>query len=122
MDLRTGKKPPLGHHRELRLYEYTKGDTDMTKGRRAKTIEDEALTLFLQERNAALLSLDEQQIRVYYEKHLKKPLSVDPLTFWEGVHKARTAIRNLPMEARIISKRWLIAHGYTPLDDGDIPV
>ena len=35
-------------------------------------------------------------------------------------HKMRTAVRTLPMEVRVSSKKWLIERGYTPHDDGDV--
>ena len=36
-------------------------------------------------------------------------------------HKMRTAIVTLPMQERILSKAWLHDHGYSSLDDGDVP-
>jgi hypothetical protein len=38
-----------------------------------------------------------------------------------AVHKARTALTKLEMRERTLSKRWLLAHGYRPEDDGDVP-
>jgi hypothetical protein len=37
-----------------------------------------------------------------------------------ALHKARTAAKNLPMFARVLSKQWLEERGYTSLDDGDV--
>jgi hypothetical protein len=36
-------------------------------------------------------------------------------------HQLRTACIGLPMEARSISKKWLLDHGYRSWDDGDVP-
>lgn len=36
------------------------------------------------------------------------------------LHKSRTAVRSLPMEARRLSKRWLLDRGFTSMDDGDV--
>ncbi len=77
---------------------------------------------FVAERDAALLSMDEQTIRAYFRKWNGDPGPVDPETFWRGIHKARTAARSLPMGARQESKRWLIAHGSAPMDDGEVPI
>jgi len=74
------------------------------------------------ERNAAMLSMDEQTIRAYYQKYNDMTAPTDMEVFWRMVHKARTAIRTLPMEERQRSKRWLLAHDSEPLDDGEVPV
>jgi hypothetical protein len=83
---------------------------------------DDQLREMLQERDAALLSLDERRLRAYFLKYNGKPAPSEPEVFWRAIHKARTACLSLPMEARIESKRWLIAHGSQPLDDGDVPI
>jgi hypothetical protein len=71
------------------------------------------------ERNAALLSLDEQKIRAYAKKYgARFPGSNDPVVFWGAVHKARTAIPSLPAEAKKESKQWLTKHGMSAWDDG----
>lgn len=44
-----------------------------------------------------------------------------PEVGWRAIHKARTAMTGLPMVERTLSKRWLIAHGSEPYDDGDVP-
>lgn len=36
------------------------------------------------------------------------------------MHKARTGSTSLPMELRRASKQWLLARGYSSLDDGDV--
>ncbi len=65
---------------------------------------------FTAERNAALLSLDEAQILAMCRRW-----EVDLGTgeaLWVGVHKARTAIPTLPLEARQESHRWLTERGF----------
>ena len=79
------------------------------------------LETFLRERDSALLSMDEQQIRAYFLKYNSDAGPSDPDVFWRGIHKARTAIKTLPMEERQKSKRWLLDHGSEPMDDGEIP-
>lgn len=76
---------------------------------------------FLKERNAALLSLDEAQIRAYSFK-CGAPLPSNPISFWAAVHKARTGIKTLPREARVLSHQWLKKHGFSTWDDGDLEV
>jgi len=73
-------------------------------------------------RDAALLSMDEQQIRAYYQEYNGATMPIDPDVFWLSVHKARTALRSLPLEARQLSKRWLLERGSKPLDNGEIPL
>jgi hypothetical protein len=77
---------------------------------------------FLADREAALLSMDEQQIRAYFRQYNGDAGPSDPEVFWRGIHKARTALQSLPMEARQESKRWLLAHGSEPMDDGEVPL
>jgi hypothetical protein len=74
------------------------------------------------ERDAAMLSMDEQTIRAYYRKYNGREAPTDMEVFWRMVHKARTAIRTFPMQERQRSKRWLLAHNSEPLDDGDVPI
>lgn len=76
----------------------------------------------VRERDAALLSLDEQQIRAYFWKYNDKAMPADRALFWTIVHKARTASKKLPMEARQESKRWLLARDSEPLDEGEVPL
>ena len=83
---------------------------------------DRAFAQMIRERDEALLSMDAARIRAYFRKYNNTPMPSDPEIFWIAVHKARTALRSLPMEARSESKRWLIAHNAEPLDDGEVPV
>lgn len=95
----------------------------MSKGRKVPPPQPAFdLPTFLAERETALLSMDEQHIRAFFQKYNGNAGPADSETFWRGIHKARTALQTLPMEARQESKRWLIAHGSEPMDDGDIPL
>ena len=72
-----------------------------------------------QDRNAALLTLDESMIREYFAQWNG---GVDDLprtrnAFWRTIHQAIIAVGTLPSEFRLKSKRWLIARGYSPRDD-----
>ena len=73
---------------------------------------------FRAERLDALSSLDEAKICAYMDRWgIVAP--GNPKAFWEGVHKARTAMKDLPLEDRLLSKRWLVERGFHSLDDGD---
>jgi hypothetical protein len=74
------------------------------------------------ERDQALLSMDEQQIRAYFRKYNGWDMSPSKDVFWLAIHKARTATRSLPMEARQESKRWLLARGSPSMDEGEVIV
>jgi hypothetical protein len=74
---------------------------------------------FVAERNAALLTLDEATIRAHMAKwNIRTP--ENPIVFWIGIHKARTACLNLPREARVLSKTWLMVRGYQSMDFGEL--
>jgi hypothetical protein len=65
---------------------------------------------FMRHRRAALLSMDEGKIRRFMEKW--SPASGIPAgkqVFWIGVHKARTAVLDLPEAERLRSHQWLAA-------------
>jgi hypothetical protein len=79
------------------------------------------IAAFVAERDEVLLSLDKQRILDFWAKYdVPEPSSEH--AFWGAVHKARTGNRNLPMDARSESKRWLLERGMTSFDDGDVPV
>jgi hypothetical protein len=84
-------------------------------------MDEKQIRQLIKARDQALLSMDEKRIRNYFRKYNGKEMPADPEIFWRAVHKARMANRNLPMAARSESKRWLLAHGSQPLDDGDVP-
>lgn len=69
---------------------------------------------FVQERNEALLSLDEQKIRAYMRKY---GVSFNPEneTVWlAGVHKAILGISSATPEQRERSGKWLVEQGFQP--------
>ena len=74
----------------------------------------------VQERNAAFLSLDEERIREYMIKWNGVDLPSNPDTFWASVHKAITAVKDLPINFRRQSKKYLTDRGMHSLDDGDL--
>ena len=82
--------------------------------------EDAELKRWKEERDAALLSLDRDKILAYCRRWGIRMPNFEP-AFWAAVHKARTALRSLPMSARASSKRWLREHGLRSEDDGDVP-
>lgn len=77
---------------------------------------------FKRDREQALLSMDEQTIRAYLYHYNGNAGPTDSTVFWCGIHKARTALRTLPMDERSKSKRWLLARGFRPEDDGEVPL
>ena len=73
-------------------------------------------------RDDVLLSLDETKIRAYFAAWNG---GVDDLprvkqAFWCLIHQAITAVRSLPLEFRLQSRRWLVSRGFRPLDGGAI--
>lgn len=76
---------------------------------------------FFKDRHEALLSMDKEKILAYALKYKLRNLPADDEMFWIAIHKARTALEDLPMPERSKSKRWLLERGYYSLDDGDVP-
>jgi hypothetical protein len=74
---------------------------------------------FLTDRREALLSLDKEKISNYMLKYGTQPPKDEDI-FWMSVHKARTALKELPLDARQKSKDWLTERGYRSFDDGDL--
>jgi len=70
----------------------------------------EELMALLEERNRALLALDEAAIREYMAK-AKIPDPGDEVAFWAGVHKSRCGMRDVPEDKRAESAAWLTEHG-----------
>jgi hypothetical protein len=77
---------------------------------------------FVKERNEVLLRADLDEVIAFQKKH-------NPGSGWEvaprevhevGMHKAITAVLNLPRSHRMKSKRWLTERGYKSFDDGDL--
>lgn len=78
---------------------------------------------FVKERNAALLSMDEEKIRAMFRKWGgpgSRELPTDPVSFWGAVHKAVTGVTSFPIEFRQKSKKWLDEHGLRSHDDFDL--
>ncbi|MBX3156792.1 MAG: hypothetical protein KF773_12370 [Deltaproteobacteria bacterium] len=73
---------------------------------------------FADEFDAAFLSLDEFVIRAFFKKwKFEHGLPDDPLQFLASVHKVRTMITTLPVEARRLSRDWLLSYGMEPHPD-----
>lgn len=76
---------------------------------------------FVAERDAMLMKCDVDEMLAFHAKH--NP-DVPPPTTREvaeiTLHKARTAAKSLPIDARRLSKKWLSERGYKSHDDGDI--
>ena len=83
---------------------------------------DAEMEQFVKDRREALLSFNEQTVRGYFLKYEGTPGPIDARVLWTAVHKAITACTDLPMEARSKSKKWLVNRGYSPADDGDVPM
>lgn len=81
----------------------------------SKEIED-----FIKERNKALLSLNEENIRAFHRKWNEREMTSNPVVFWGSIHKAITGIKSFPKEFRQKSKDWLTQNGLKSLDDGDL--
>jgi len=73
---------------------------------------------YVEERNAALLGSLEAFATWAREK---SGMSPEPHVIEISYHQLRTAARSLPMEARSLSKHWLLQNDLRPWDDGDVP-
>jgi hypothetical protein len=76
---------------------------------------------FKRDRRDALLSMDKDTILAFGQKWAVSWQTSSEDVFWIAVHMARTGAKDLPMEARTASKRWLRDRGYRSMDDGDVP-
>lgn len=74
---------------------------------------------FVADRDHALLSLDLETLHAFMRKYNIR-IELDPDVFWPGIHKARTACRSLPREARLLSKAWLEERGMRSSDGGEL--
>jgi len=70
-------------------------------------------------RNKALSSDDENDWIAYYIT-IGQQIPSDRIVFLASVHKARTAIKTLDIEKRLISKKWLTEHNMQSFDDGEL--
>lgn len=68
---------------------------------------------FVNERNAALLSMDKTKI-MRFAKNYGLKIPTDDETFWKGVHKAICNVTSFPWDVRQKSAYWLLEHGSTP--------
>lgn len=85
----------------------------------SRTFTEADVKQFVAERDHAFLSMDETTIRAHCRKwHIHTP--DNPVAFWAGIHKARTAITSFPREVRLLSKKWLTARGLQSLDGGEL--
>jgi hypothetical protein len=80
-----------------------------------KTIEE-----FKKARNEALLSLNEDKIRMMVLGFNGAEMPINQEIFWGSVHKAITRATDLPLEFRKKSKAYLDSKGLHSLDDGDL--
>ena len=71
------------------------------------------LKRFCKERDAALLSLDEQKIREFARKHAIQ-MPENKTVFWAGIHKAIVALNTATIEQKMASILWLAEHGFGP--------
>ena len=74
---------------------------------------------FKKDRIEAMMSLDPAKVRAFGKKY-DAELPGDDGTLLISIHKARTAMTDIPMEARRVSKAWLRERGYEAWDDGDV--
>ena len=66
---------------------------------------------FVKDRDAALLSLDENKIRAFCRKY-NVQISDSPLVFWASIYKSILAMRNCPADIREKAGAWLDSHGF----------
>lgn len=67
---------------------------------------------FVNDRDTALLSMDENTIRAFMNKY-GIPASNNDKVFWIAVHKARTGIKTFDPIEKAKSIQWLTERGYT---------
>lgn len=72
---------------------------------------------FIKERDEILMACDLDRLISFQAKRGREFSSREVAEI--TLHEARTAAKSLPIEARLLSKRWLAKRGYTSLDDGD---
>lgn len=68
------------------------------------------ISKFVEERDAALFSLDRPTIEAYFKKRGMK-LPENETVFWAGVYKSICNITSAPPELVEKAKKWLHAHG-----------
>ena len=67
---------------------------------------------FIRERNDAILSMDEGEIRDFSRKHgITAPQ--EDIVFWAGIHMSILALNAASEEQKAASKAWLMEHGFS---------
>ena len=66
---------------------------------------------FVQDRDRALLSLDELKIRAFCRKY-SISISDNPVVFWASIYKSVLAMKNCPSHIRKQAEDWLDSHGF----------
>jgi hypothetical protein len=69
------------------------------------------LAEYLRKRNQILLLLDIDGMLALMKEN-ESPVPSNRQVALIAIHKARTGCTSLPMEARSISKQWLLEHSY----------
>lgn len=81
----------------------------------------EYIDTYMADLKAVLLTMDEEKIRAFHQKHNpQKQMPTHPEMFWGTVHKLITGFKTIDIETRRKSKAWLTARGYRSYDDGDL--
>ncbi len=100
-----------------------RADAEEQRAEEERQAEEARRPSFSRDFDAAFLTLDEGVIRSVFDKWgFDAELPEEPMEFWAAVHGIRTAIRDLPYEARKLSREWLVAHGIQPAPDPDFDV
>jgi hypothetical protein len=83
---------------------------------------EKAVEAHVKARNEALLSGDLDRVMEFQKKHNPEFDwgSMPRISAEAGMHKAITAVTDLPRPHRMKSKQWLREHGFHSLDDGDL--
>ncbi len=68
------------------------------------------LSLFMKEREEALLSMDRNKMEAFLRKH-QLPVPNDDFQFWSDVHIAICNSPQLPREVVDRSRAWVYKHG-----------
>lgn len=81
---------------------------------------EKELVGFLAERDAMLLACDVDRAIAFWRKWSPEYEPSSRFVAEIAIHKARTAVKTLPLDARRESKRWLLERGFESADDGDV--
>ena len=76
---------------------------------------------FVAERDEMLMACDIDRMLAFHAKHHPYSPGFSSREVAEiALHKTRAGAKSLPIEARLLSKRWLAERGYSSVDDGDL--